>query len=264
MRDDRLGDLAPPEARELVILTAIGDSSAPLGCGSLAKALQDAGWTVGEATVGRMLRELETRRLLTKVGRQGRRLAEPGRVRLRELLLRQRQLENGQVIQEMLKRASQEELLEVLVARRAVEAETAALAAQRADAAALDAIRAAVDISRDHADHAAYSSTDDVRFHMAVAAAAGNRILAATLDMIRQAEWLFPAFLHIRQRTSGRVMVDHAAIYQAIQARDPWSARSMMVAHLEQVMADVRAFWTAEAPFEPEGEPAAVSPTSVD
>jgi GntR family transcriptional repressor for pyruvate dehydrogenase complex len=107
-------------------------------------------------------------------------------------------------------------------------------------------------------DH--YSSEDDVRFHTAVAAAAGNRILAATLDTIRQAEWLFPAFLHIRRHTSGRIMVDHAAIYEAIRARDPWSARAMMVAHLEQVMADVRAFWEGTSPPRPGSAAAAPQP----
>jgi GntR family transcriptional repressor for pyruvate dehydrogenase complex len=247
MRDRRRGPLAPAEDRELILLAAIGDSAAPVGCGTLAKVLQHSGWTVGEATVGRMLRDLETGHLLTKVGRQGRLMAEPGRQRLRELTLRRRQLESGQVIHDMLSRASQDELLEVLVARRAVEGETASLAAQRADAAQLQAIAEAVAISRDHADHAAYSSEDDVRFHTRVAAASGNPVLAATLEVIRQAEWLFPAFLHIRRHTSGRIVVDHAAIYEAMRARDAWSARAMMVAHIEQVMADVRACWAGGA-----------------
>lgn len=69
----------------------------------------------------------------------------------------------------------------------------------------------------------------DVAFHDAMAAAAGNQVLKAALDLIRQGGQLSPVFGYIRTHVHSQIFTDHYKVYQAIARRDP-DARTSDVA----------------------------------
>lgn len=76
----------------------------------------------------------------------------------------------------------------------------------------------------------------DIDFHRSVAAASGNPIIAALMEMVSA------LFYEERRRTAERVSIKqlrdaaemHRRIYQAIRARDPVAARKIMEEHLTQ------------------------------
>jgi GntR family transcriptional repressor for pyruvate dehydrogenase complex len=74
----------------------------------------------------------------------------------------------------------------------------------------------------------------DVRFHRAVAAGCGNRVLAALVEMVAA------QFYELRRQTVERATdlrasaEMHRRIYRAIRARDPQAARAAMSEHLTQ------------------------------
>lgn len=127
---------------------------------------------------------------------------------------------------------------EVLSARRVIECEIAALAAQVATDRAIDAILFAVEaMERDH-DDVATNEQADRNFHMALAHATGNSALVGVMNYLwEQRGHLWHRLKEhfqteeLRKETLG----DHRAILQAIANHDPAAARKAMRVHLGRV-----------------------------
>lgn len=125
-------------------------------------------------------------------------------------------------------------ILELAEARKIVETATAELAAQRATAEDLEALRRAVETARQayETGDSAYSPQHSVDFHGALAKAAKNYVLDLTVNSFRT---LFYEVLEQLLPTSDmaqRAITDHWAIYKAIEARDARRARELMIEHL--------------------------------
>lgn len=142
--------------------------------------------------------------------------------------------------------------LAVLEARMATEAGIAAFAASQASEADLAALHAANDalqqavaagVTRDpHSGRARLSDAiqrHDRAFHLALAAASGNAVLvwqqAALWDAMHT-----PARLTLSQRArlheaAARTVKDHAAIIEAVAARDVAAATAAVHSHLRHV-----------------------------
>jgi GntR family transcriptional repressor for pyruvate dehydrogenase complex len=151
-------------------------------------------------------------------------------------------------------RKSKEAVIQMVEVRRALEAEVAALAAQRRTAAELQRIRRAV-AALDKAVKAGGSGVEqDVLFHRALAEAARNPFLMSTLDYLAR-------FLHgtvgvMRANEAHRddfvreVRDEHAAILAAIEAGDPAKARQSATRHMNNAVRRINAadpaFWTQE------------------
>jgi GntR family transcriptional repressor for pyruvate dehydrogenase complex len=124
--------------------------------------------------------------------------------------------------------------------RRILDCEAAALAAQRHgddDLAAMDAAigemeRALVDETEEAFILA------DLRFHLAIAEATGNRLISHTMQaargVVRRA---LLAVVRVPQSPE-RAVVEHRVVREAIAGGNPESARDAMRAHLERVERD--------------------------
>jgi DNA-binding FadR family transcriptional regulator len=129
------------------------------------------------------------------------------------------------------------DVLAVLELRISLETESAGLAAQRRSDEQLAEIRSALD-ALDNAATQGDAVAPDLRFHLAIARATGNRYFAdimahlgatliprARINSPRIAMEELPQYLR-------RVNREHDEIYQAIARRDPESARAAMRLHL--------------------------------
>ena len=121
---------------------------------------------------------------------------------------------------------------ELFEARLVLEPALAALAASRADAAQVAAMRAALA----GPDRVAA----DVALHRLVAAAAGNALLAAMLQTLSSAGRASRALTAARPGVLRRTAAEHTAIVDAIDRRDPEAAREAMRAHLARIAAAAR------------------------
>jgi len=150
--------------------------------------------------------------------------------------------------------ASQEAVIQMVEVRRALEAEVAALAAERrndrdilAIEKAVQALDAAVKSGGDGVD-------EDVKFHRAIADATRNPFLIQTLEYLGQ-------FLHgatqvtraneaRRMDFAAQVQTEHQAILQAVQAGDAAAARDAAAKHMGNAITRIRsagpAFWLQE------------------
>lgn len=127
--------------------------------------------------------------------------------------------------------------------RRILECEAAALAAERYRGEHLEEMDAAIDemaASLATSEHGDAFITADLRFHLAIAGATGNRLVVhgmhAVRDVLRRA---LVTVYHLPGSPESAV-VEHRAIRAAVAARDAEHARLEMRSHLERVESDVR------------------------
>jgi GntR family transcriptional repressor for pyruvate dehydrogenase complex len=122
---------------------------------------------------------------------------------------------------------------EMFEARLVLEVGVAGLAARHASAEALATMADEVSEMFASLDDPPAYLLHDVRFHRAVAAGCGNRVLAALMEMVAA------QFLELRRQTIDRARnlresaEMHRRIYRAIKARDRQAAEAAMSEHLE-------------------------------
>ncbi len=145
-------------------------------------------------------------------------------------------------------------VIQVVELRRAIEAEAAAIAAERRTAKDLARMRQSL-ADVDRAVAAGGDGVDeDVRFHRAIAEATGNPYYLAVLEFLGQ-------FLHGATRVTRanearrddfarQVKEEHAAVLDAIAKGDPAAARRAAARHMLNAAKRIREadpeFWTHE------------------
>jgi len=135
---------------------------------------------------------------------------------------------------------------ELLEARRMYEVQAARWAAERADDPSRQAIAAALArMSAAGQDREAFADAD-LAFHLAVATASGNRVLALMVEAIRAP--LRDAILASLQDAfePQTTMAYHAAILDAITAGDGPAAGDAMATHLDDTARKLQAFTAGE------------------
>lgn len=131
--------------------------------------------------------------------------------------------------------------IELLHARILIEGEIAAEAAQRASAEDLEAIAATIKEMELIIGRGEHSRSADQDFHVAIARASGNDVLASIVGEL-WAGMFSPLFHQFSERTrlvrrQDAALNEHRAIYAALRTHDPLGARSAMRQHLMQVQA---------------------------
>jgi GntR family transcriptional repressor for pyruvate dehydrogenase complex len=128
------------------------------------------------------------------------------------------------------------ELFEV---RRILEGEAAALAATRRTEEDLERIEAAIAAMEAGLGSEEGFITADLRFHLTIAEASGNRLIARLMEAIRSLlQRSLSSAYHIPGSPEGAVVL-HRLILQAIAAGRPEEARQRMQEHVSRVERDI-------------------------
>ncbi|MHB8771084.1 MAG: FadR/GntR family transcriptional regulator [Syntrophales bacterium] len=128
-----------------------------------------------------------------------------------------------------------EKLHEFIEARISLEQTLVGMAAERATEADIDEIRRGLNLLKSPKLTRRKAIQADLVFHMAIANASHNSVLARFLEELRQ-----PVKNWMEQKASlfggyDRVYEQHEAVFKAILARDPGLAQRMIKEHLEAV-----------------------------
>jgi GntR family transcriptional repressor for pyruvate dehydrogenase complex len=124
------------------------------------------------------------------------------------------------------------ELRDLVEARRLIEEEIAALAAERASSIEIQRIGETVEELRVSLPLPEAALAADMHFHVALAEAAHNQILLNAVQLFRN---LMKQWIHLKLRGEGvprQVLEQHEQIFAAIRHRDPELARLRMREHL--------------------------------
>jgi DNA-binding FadR family transcriptional regulator len=141
---------------------------------------------------------------------------------------------------------------ELLEARRAVEGETCALAAQRITADQLSELTALVAEMRDENEHNVAGSEDaDRRFHELIAEATGNSALFAAVKTLWDARQRSPQYKLLSQKVRAmgvKPRIDeHTRVVAALKRKDANGARTAMRDHIARVIDGLLKATEAEA-----------------
>jgi GntR family transcriptional repressor for pyruvate dehydrogenase complex len=129
---------------------------------------------------------------------------------------------------------------EILEARRLIEGEACALAAQRINKQQLGELVALLDEMQRENRQAESAEEADERFHCLIAQASGNSAMHATIvwlwDLRNKSE--ISTHFHQRIRAEGikPIIADHRSILKALRKRDGSAAREAMHNHLQRVV----------------------------
>ena len=125
---------------------------------------------------------------------------------------------------------------DVIEARISLERLSARLATENARASDLAAMREALAAMDRNADDKARYNDADTAFHVAIAGAAGNRLVADMTVAIRESMRLplLDAFRYVGdwEALTGGLREQHHAIYGAIRSGDPDAAQATVEAHI--------------------------------
>jgi len=231
------------EEQEYFVLHLLSVTAEPLGAGSIREELAKNGMDLSEASVGRLLRGLDGRGFTTRVGFQGRLLTAAGEERLSLLQSEREKIVSTGAFLEAVKSREREMLLEILVARRAIEREMAALAARLRTAGDVAALRDILDRQNALLARGEPMASADGEFHEEVARISGNKVLQSAIGIIRKSGEGASFFEYIRTKVGSRVGADHEAVYEAIAAGDPAAAEAAMTRHIDNIIRDVSTYW---------------------
>ncbi len=145
-------------------------------------------------------------------------------------------------------------VIQMAEVRRALEAEAAALAAQRRSAADVKRLKQSVLALERAVKSGGDGVEEDLRFHQAIAAAAHNPFLIGTLDYLAQfmrgAIGVTRANEARRADFAAQVRDEHAAVVLAIEGGDVARARSAASRHMNNAIRRIEnadpAFWGQE------------------
>ncbi len=145
-------------------------------------------------------------------------------------------------------------VVRIIELRRGIEAEMAALAAERRTAAQMNVIRRALKAIDRAVEEGGDGVEADLEFHLAISRAAGNPYFTELLSMLTHA--LQDAIRITRTNEARRadlaadVRAEHEAIAAAIEARDPGAAREAAHAHMQRTATRIqqvdRGFWSGD------------------
>jgi DNA-binding FadR family transcriptional regulator len=137
--------------------------------------------------------------------------------------------------------------LQVMQARQVVETEIAALAARHARKSHIAAMAGALARMREEAAAGIEPRAGDEAFHNAIADACGNEVLSDTVRSYWGAR-NGPLFTRLgdyfdNPASWSAALVEHAAVLEAIRARDAQGARDAMQQHLKKATNRYSASW---------------------
>lgn len=136
-------------------------------------------------------------------------------------------------------------LLELLEVRLALETRNAALSAQHASPADVEAMRVAVSEMRERMDDTRAFSDADIRFHALLATSSGSAVLATLIDelssVLRASRDRSVAGHRRRGLGLEAVVAEHEAVLESVERGDATSAMIAMRSHLENARDDLLA-----------------------
>ncbi len=231
----------------LAALNIVAESDVPVGAWYLRRALSEKGIRVSEATCGRLLRMMEDAGHVEAMSRKGRVATARGQRVIQEWHERQKRDRSQVAFVQSLKVHNPEELIDVLIARRALEGEAAALAAEHATPEEIGRLR---NIVKEHEEALAAKGSgaeENTDFHLFLAESSKNKVIVAALDVIYRHPDVMTSLEYIRARAGSKMAEDHNPIVKSVAKREPQAAREAMIQHINNVIEDVKTYLRALA-----------------
>lgn len=242
-KSTRAGDEEHFSRESIAVLEIVGASSVPRGARYVARELHEAGYSMSEPTVSRLLTRLDESGMTVAAGAKGRVLTERGRTLVTEVL---RNRSRGEELSGALDIQHIDQLLDLLRARRGLEREVILLAAERATAQDLDDLEDALNDHHHMVSGESYEGYVANRFHKILVRCTGSALFEAlsTVVLYEALDALDPLLLVVTslRGTVSDAPDEHRALLEALRRRDAHEAQSLLDEHLSRLISEVEDF----------------------
>ncbi len=229
--------------KEYLILKTVARYDKPVGSGTISVDITDIDNSISEATAGRILRLLDQKGFTEKVGYQGRMVTKKGITRLNQINEKRAKVEQLEELMKVGRARGKSELIDLLIARRAIERELAGLAALNADEEQINELRDIIKKHEDRSNKELSGAIQDQDFHKLISEMADNNTLKAALNLIKDDGNLSPVLEFIRKEVGSTLIEDHRAVLTAIEEGNSLAAEEAMLAHINNLIHDVNHYW---------------------
>lgn len=235
----------PLDERELIVLECIRDSAEPLGSWSLVEHLEERGYRVSSASIGRILYRLEQRGYVEGQGNRGRIITKTGVTAIGKTKAFNSMDSHRKDLENLINSKVLEDFIMVLQARKAIERETARLAAENITEPEKKALAAILDEQEVKAARGESIADVDIAFHRGIANASRNSALLALYGILSTMGQQSELFEFVRSRVNAPYRPAHRSILKAICDHDPDEAEKNMIRHMDALIEDVTKYWDA-------------------
>lgn len=234
------GHLSPETVSVLEILAV---SAEPRGARLVARELREAGYSMSEPTVSRMLTKLDESGLTSAAGGKGRVLTERGRMLVEEII---RNRSRGEGLSGALDIQHVDQLLDLLRARRGLEREVIVLATERCTEDDLADLESALSDHRHMVSGESYEGYVANRFHKLLVRCSRSTLFEAlsTVVLYDALDALDPLLLVVTSLhgTVHDAPDEHRALLEAMRRRDAATAQALLDDHLSRLIEEVEDF----------------------
>lgn len=221
---------------EYPVLKIMSESEGPLGAGAVGEKLAEQQISMSEAGIGRLLRTLRQEGLLDRVGFQGHIISESGKERLKKL---EDSHNVGEALKLMLSRTGplkDHNLVDLLIARRALEREAAYQAALSATDKEIDNLGKIISSQYEEMEKNKKYADLSSSFHQEIVNISHVPILRTLYDFLGLTVQLQDFFIGTFKMFNEPLNVSHEKVFDAIRKRDPERAADLMGEHLTVVI----------------------------
>lgn len=222
-----------------LLLKMIDEKGEPVGAWQLQEDLLKCNIKCSTASVGRLLRNLDYKEYTIRRSNLGRVLTPSGQIKLAELNEKIANVTLQNSFHKSLQVHKYDELIDLLLARRVLETEATRQAALNRTEADVRRLSQATEAHRQCVISNLDPTETALDFHAIIAEISHNRFLKTLLDMLIHEEKRIESVMEsLVTRERGQAYAkEHAAIAEAIIAKDPVRAAKLMEQHI-QVLSD--------------------------
>lgn len=222
------------------ILSFLKSKNQPSGAGELKRQLIDKNFIIAEATVGRLLKEMDHRKMTEKVSNKGRIITPYGLLYLNKCEKQKGQTKWAEEFLDVFDIKDKGPLIDLIVARRPVEIEVAHLAARNATKEDIEELYKVVESQEKLAMSGKPVAYLDTKFHCLLAKASGNQVLEAIVNLLRKSQDYAEELELVRRRAGQIYNKEHRAILEAIEQKDEEMAMLAMKRHLHNLIDNIK------------------------
>ncbi len=231
------------DERDLIILESIRDASGPVGSWSLVEELEKKGYKISSASIGRILYKLESCGYLESHTNKGRMITPQGVKAIEKIKMMYSIDRHRKDLEKLINSRLLDEFVMVLQARKAIERETARLAAENITEPELKELEAILKEQEERALREESIAEIDIAFHRTIAEASKNSALLALYGLLAMMGQQSELFEYVRSRVNSPYRKAHRDILNALEAHDPDEAERCIVLHMDSLIEDVSQYW---------------------
>ncbi|HOX31661.1 MAG TPA: FCD domain-containing protein [Spirochaetales bacterium] len=229
--------------RDRIVLECIRDADGPMGSWSLVEQLEAKGEKVSSASIGRILYRLEQLGYVEGQGNKGRILTKTGLKAIARAKAYDSMDRHRKDLEKLINSKVLEDFVMVLQARKAIERETARLAAENMTEAGKQSLIAILEEQEAKAARGESIADVDIAFHREIAMASRNSALLSLYGILAMMGQQSELFEVVRSRVDSPYRKAHRDILEALCRHDPDGAVACIERHMDSLIEDVTKYW---------------------